>query len=118
MAAKTSKLPFEQLPNLPPPVIPIVELRAEPIKWDLVQREDVEVADKRYLGQYYVDQSCQTNESELGEVKQVAQVLDELSEVRVVCFYIIKIMYARVSTQNLLLYVICKDGVGLYIRRG
>ena len=118
MAAKTSKLPFEQLPNLPPPVIPIVELRAEPIRWDLVQREDVEVADKRYLGQYYVDQSCQTSESELGEVKQVAQVLDELSEVRVVCFYIIKIMYARVSTQNLLLYVNCKDGLGLYIRRG
>ena len=81
MATKTSKLPFEQLPNLPPPVIPVVDLRTEPVRWDLVPREHAAVAESRYSGQYYADQSCQTYESELGDVKQVSQVLEELSEV-------------------------------------
>jgi phosphoenolpyruvate carboxylase len=80
MATKTSKLPFEQLPNLPPPVIPVVDLRTEPVRWDLVPREHAAVAESRYSGQYYADQSCQTYESELGDVKQVSQVLEELSE--------------------------------------
>lgn len=81
-ASRVATLPFEHLPNLPKAVIPTVELELDPINWNAVRFEaDSSVEGLERVRTYTADRTTQTDETELGEVKEVARVLDELLEV-------------------------------------
>lgn len=77
--SRVATLPFEHLPNLPRAVIPTVELQVDPVNWDAVYLE-VDGGGER-LRTFTADRPTQTEETELGEVKEVARVLDELLQV-------------------------------------
>ena len=77
---RLSKLPFEQLPNLPKAVIPKLELQVEPIDWTADTKA---ISEQRNVGRYSKDESCQTDETELGDVKEVSNVLEELTLVKI-----------------------------------
>ena len=82
MSGRVATLPFEHLPNLPRAVIPTVELEVEPVNWDAVRLgvDDIGEGSQR-VRNFTADRPTQTEESELGEVKEVARVLDELMQV-------------------------------------
>lgn len=81
-ASRVATLPFEHLPNLPKAVIPTVELKLDPVNWDAVRLEaDSSEEGPSRVRTYTADRPTQTDETELGEVKEVARVLDELLEV-------------------------------------
>ena len=77
--SRVTTLPFEHLPNLPRAVIPTVELQVDPFNWDAVYLE-MDGGGER-LRTFTADRPTQTEETELGEVKEVARVLDELLQV-------------------------------------
>lgn len=81
-ASKLATLPFEHLPNLPRAVIPKVELEVDPVNWDAVRLHvDGSGESRQRVRAFTADRPTQTEETELGEVKEVARVLDELLQV-------------------------------------
>lgn len=81
-ASRVATLPFEHLPNLPKAVIPTVELELNAVNWDAVRLEvDSSGEGLERVRTYTADRPTQTDETELGEVKEVARVLDELLKV-------------------------------------
>lgn len=75
-AAKIVKVPFEQLPNLPKPVVPELNLAIDniPVTPSILKMS------KRRIGYYLRDKSSQTEESEILDLKRVTTAMQALTQ--------------------------------------
>ncbi|XP_065896569.1 uncharacterized protein C10orf67, mitochondrial-like [Dysidea avara] len=76
-AAKILRLPFDQLPNLPKPVIPELDLNI-----DMLQTTPSShfLVGRRRIGYHVRDKSCQTDQSEMLDLKRVTMAMQNLSQ--------------------------------------